>query len=407
MASNVGDMAYAVALPWYVLSSHGGVLLLGTVLAAYGVPRTVLLPLSGHASDRWGPWTLMMAADSVRALATLALVISAATQRPSPAVLIPIAVVLGAGEGLFLPGSFSIIPALLPAGELQAGNAISSSGTQIANLVGPALGGVLVAAAGPVLAFAVDTASFLLSAASLAGIRHQQQVEASAGAVTGPAPAADRPGPKPASVWTVLRTERVLQLIMLINCAANLALGGLDEVALPDLVDGPFHSGAAAYGALLAAFGAGALVGTIAAGQMRPSHRPALVGSFAFLVESVALVLVPVVMGVGGAAGAMVLVGAGNGFGNILTITAFQVWAPKELMGRLMGLLLVTSFGVFPISAAATALFVHRFGPELFFPVAAAVLAAALLMALSQHSWRDFPGVGDAPSEDAPATMAG
>ncbi|HEY1704886.1 MAG TPA: hypothetical protein VGG75_34755 [Trebonia sp.] len=43
LASNVGDSCYAVALPWYVLAVHGGTILLGTVLAAYGVPRTLLI----------------------------------------------------------------------------------------------------------------------------------------------------------------------------------------------------------------------------------------------------------------------------------------------------------------------------------------------------------------------------
>src|SRR6202008_423115 len=47
LASNVGDAFYAVALPWYVLAEHGGALLLGTVLAAYGVPRTPLLGAGG------------------------------------------------------------------------------------------------------------------------------------------------------------------------------------------------------------------------------------------------------------------------------------------------------------------------------------------------------------------------
>ena len=67
VTSNVGDACYAVALPWYVLAAHGGVLLLGTVLAGYGVPRTALIAVGGWASDRWRPQTVMMATDVVRA----------------------------------------------------------------------------------------------------------------------------------------------------------------------------------------------------------------------------------------------------------------------------------------------------------------------------------------------------
>src|ERR1700734_4009953 len=132
VSSNVGDACYAVALPWYVLAAHGGVLLLGTVLAAYGVPRTALIAVGGYASDRWRPQTVMMATDAVRALAPAALAVAAAGRpaRARAVVLVPIAVVIRAGEGLFLPGSFSIIPSLLSGDGLQAGNALASSGTQ-------------------------------------------------------------------------------------------------------------------------------------------------------------------------------------------------------------------------------------------------------------------------------------
>src|SRR5580693_10384968 len=66
LASTIGDYCYAVALPWLVLSSHGGVILLGTVLACYGVTRTVLIPLGGVLADKVGPRTVMLLADAVR-----------------------------------------------------------------------------------------------------------------------------------------------------------------------------------------------------------------------------------------------------------------------------------------------------------------------------------------------------
>ena len=53
-ASTIGDFCYAVALPWLVLSAHGGAILLGVVLACYGVPRTVLIPVGGVLADKVG-----------------------------------------------------------------------------------------------------------------------------------------------------------------------------------------------------------------------------------------------------------------------------------------------------------------------------------------------------------------
>jgi len=64
--STVGDYCYAVALPWLVLSNGGGAVLLGTVLACYGVPRTALIPVGGVLADKVGPRTVMLAADAGR-----------------------------------------------------------------------------------------------------------------------------------------------------------------------------------------------------------------------------------------------------------------------------------------------------------------------------------------------------
>ena len=175
LGSSIGDGVYAVALPWYVLARHGGPLLLAAVLAAYGGARIVTLALGGHASDRFRPWNVMMAADCGRAVAAGALAVVAAAGPARAVALVPVALVLGAGEGLFLPGSFAIVPSLLPDEALQAGNAISSAITQGAVLIGPVIGGAVVALADPSAAFAVDAATFVLSALTLAGVRRAQR----------------------------------------------------------------------------------------------------------------------------------------------------------------------------------------------------------------------------------------
>jgi MFS family permease len=399
LASSVGDSFYAVALPWYVLTHHGGVLLLGTVLAAYGLPRTGLLVVGGHASDRWRPWTVMMAADATRAMAVAALAVAAAAGPARALFLVPAAVVLGAGEGLFLPGSMSIIPSLLPGGELQAGNALSSSLNQVATLIGPALGGAIVALVGPSAAFATDAVSFGISAATLAGIRAARHTTGGQGAITlttagdgdDTDPLEAVPEPRhPSTLRHMVRTQRPLQVILLVVLAANLASGGLGDVALPALAHGPFHASSVWYGALLATLAAGAIAGTLAAGQARPFRRPAVVGSMVFLVEGVFIALVPYVGSPEAAGGALALMGATNGFGNVVVLTLFQRWAPPEAMGRLMGLVMLAAFGTFPVSVLLGGLIVHDFGPAPFFPIAGVLVVAAIAAGLTQREWRDL-----------------
>jgi predicted MFS family arabinose efflux permease len=419
LASNIGDSFYAVALPWYVLAEHGGAILLGTVLVGYGIPRTALVLAGGHASDRWRPWTVMMSTDAARALAVSALAVAAALGPARAVVLVPIAAVLGAGEGLFMPGSFAIIPTLLPDADLQAGNALSSAGTQLATLIGPAAGGAMVAFLGPAPAFALDAASFVISAVTLAGIRAARRSpgrQPRGPQPRGPQPRGPQPrGPQPAvaadpgqpgpdgpSLWSVLRSERFLQVGLLVTIAANLGSGGSDEVALPSLAHGPLHAGAGGFGALIAAFGAGALAGTIFAGQAGRARRPAVLGSFVFLAEAAALAAVPYAGSTVTVGAVLLAVGAANGFGNVVMITAFQRWAPPDLLGRLAGLLTLASLGVFPVSVALAALVVRSAGPAPFFPLAGAMLAAAILAGLSQRAWRSF-GMSNAGANQAPA----
>jgi hypothetical protein len=75
---------------------------------------------------------------------------------------------------------------------------------------------------------------------------------------------------------------------------------------------------------------------------------------------------------------------------NITTQTAFQRWAPPGLIGRLSGLLLVTSYGMFPISVALAGFVAHRFGPGSFFVLTGVTMAATLVWALSSQAFRDF-----------------
>jgi predicted MFS family arabinose efflux permease len=411
--STVGDYCYAVALPWLVLSAHGGPVLLGTVLACYGVPRTVLIPVGGILADKIGPRTIMLAADAARCVLVTALVVLASQRLASLPLLAPVAALLGAGEGLFLPASFTIMPALLKPDQLAAGNALSSAMVQAGSLAGPVLGGLLVASAGSAPAFAVDAATFAVSAITLALLRPASLTTAA----QAPAPADDAgaadtsaadTGPaateaKQAGIWQLLREERLLQVIVVLCVAANLAYSGAFAVALPALAHARYSAGG--YGALIACLGAGSVAGTLAAMRSSRLSRPAIAACLSFLAEAVAVSVLPFPGQLAGAAAATAVLGACNGFGNIIMITLLQQWAPGYLLGRVMSLVMLAAMGTFPVSVAVTGIAVHSFGPVPFFPVAGGILALAMLGALTQPVIRTF-GAGPAqprPLEAEPA----
>src|ERR1700761_3820814 len=166
--SATGDSCYAVALPWLTLTEHGNAVLLGMVLACYGLPRTALIPVGGQLSDRVGARTLMLVADATRCVLVGVLAVVALRHQATLLALGPVAALTGASEGLFIPPSYALVPSLLPPAQLQAGNAIASAAAEGGNLIGPALGGPLGALARPARPFAAGAASFAVSAASLA-----------------------------------------------------------------------------------------------------------------------------------------------------------------------------------------------------------------------------------------------
>lgn len=393
-ASTVGDYCYAVALPWLILSGHGGTVLLGTVLACYGVPRTVLIPLGGVLADKVGPRTVMLTADVCRCALMCVLAVLAAKRIDSLVALAPIAALLGAGEGLFLPASFSIMPTLLPAEQLPTGNALSTALMQIGSLTGPVLGGLLVAPAGPSPAFAVDAATFGASATALALIRVDRERPAGAEpsvpeqSVSEPAVPASARAERAPSAWQLLRRSRLLRIILAVAVAANVTAGGTFEVAMPALAHARY--GASGYGTLLASFGAGAVIGTLIGSRMGALRRPPIVACTGFVVEGAALCLLPLSGGLTGAATALVVAGVCNGFGNIVLFTLIQQRAPAQSLGRVMSLLMVAGIGSFPVSVGIAGLLVRHLHATAFFPMAGVALGLAVLAALSRREMREF-----------------
>jgi Major Facilitator Superfamily len=408
LASTIGDYCYAVALPWLVLSNHGSTILLGIVLACYGVPRTVLIPVGGVLADKLGPRTLMLFADILRCALVAVLTVLAARHTASLITLGPTAALIGAGEGLFLPASYTIMPSLLDDTRLAAGNALSSTAVQVGSLIGPAIGGALVAATGAsTAAFGIDAASFAVSAASLALIpRHAAAGTMAATPPPAPdsttrppdsparppdspaGPAAGLSGGNPPGMLAYIRQSRAIQVIMVVAIAANLANGGLGEVALPALAHA--HWGAGGYGALLACLAAGAVIGTLAAARSGGLPNPAMITSTAFIIAAAAITAVPYLGGEAGAAAALLLLGICNGLGNVLFYTMAQRSIPPAILGRVLSMIMLCSAGTFPLSVAVTGILVRHVGTTPFFPIAGIFLAVAVLGGNTQRAFRDF-----------------
>lgn len=315
----------------------------------------------------------------------------------SPVLLVPIAVVLGGGQGLFLPGNFAIVPTLANDADLQASNGLVMGVSQMSNFVGPALGGAIVGIGGAGVGFGIDAFTFVISVLTLYRIR-----ERSAAAIGNQHGGSEEDGDsgRKATFRSLLRSARVLQVLLVLMIVSNLGSGAMGEIALPVLVRDIFHGTAADYGVIVAVMGGGAIVGTLVAGQLRAVARPAFVSVAAYSVAAVAVTLVPYLAGTLGAGALLAVFGFVSAIGGVVVITAIQRWARADMRGRVMALMMLGISGVFPVSVLVGGVLVRQIGASAVFLVGGLTLLIVEVASLSQREWRQF-GVTRVPMAES------
>jgi len=98
------------------------------------------------------------------------------------------------------------------------------------------------------------------------------------------------------------------------------------------------------------------------------------------------------------------VVGACNGLGNVTMLTVLQKRVSPGLLGRVMGVLMLCSFGSFPLSVAVSGVLVRHLGPAPFFPIAGALVGMAILGGLTQRDFRTFGARDDVTPEPQAAS---
>jgi MFS family permease len=184
-------------------------------------------------------------------------------------------------------------------------------------------------------------------------------------------------------------TSRLIQVILLMFTMLGICSGGLVEVALPALVHGPMHGGASGYGIILAGWSAGSLVGSICAGMLGKLKHRGLIIMLCGLVVGAAIGLLPT-WGIVGAVACTLIGGVANSAIVVLLFTAIQLAIPRHLMGRVMGVLMFSSFGLYPVSVALAGVLSNQFGPAILFPFGGLLIGLAMLFGMTQKAVREI-----------------
>jgi MFS family permease len=157
-----GDFFSYIALTWLVLQLTRSSLALGTVLVVQALPRALLMAVGGALADRLSPRLTMLGSMGLRAVFVAPLAVLVLTGRVQMWEVYSIAVVFGIVDAFFMPARSSILPKVVADHELEPGNAVLNVTAQTSVILGPVLGGVIVAVFGIGWAFAGDAACFAL-----------------------------------------------------------------------------------------------------------------------------------------------------------------------------------------------------------------------------------------------------
>jgi MFS family permease len=372
--SLLGDQFNTIALAWLVLDLTGSGFALGVILIAAAIPRATFLLVGGVLSDRISPRDLALVSNIVRAVLTTLVAGLVIGDRVELWHLAAVGVVFGTVDAVFLPAINTLVPRLVPVEHLAAANAVMQGTAQLVGTVGPAIAGIAVALVGVGAAFAVDAATFAFAALMLWFVR-----SGGTAPTDDDAPAESGPSIRASLVegGRIVLGDPVMRSIVVLSTAANLAFTGSVVVGLPWLVLVRFGGDALTLGFLFAAYGAGSLVGVLAAGSLpRPRRFGSIVLAFV-LLAGVGLGAAGLAPSAAMVAVILAVIGALNGWINVVVVAWVQGRTDPEILGRTMSFLMLGSVVAAPLSLAIAAIVVDTNATALFLAAGALVIASA------------------------------
>lgn len=391
--SLVGDGFFLVAIAWQVFDLWNVPTALGIVGAAETVPLVAFVLVGGVVTDRFERRLVLIASSALRGTCVAVLGVLALTHVIELWHIFAIAAVYGVGQAFQGPAAGAIVPDLVPSRLLVQANSLAQVVRQLAfAFVGPALGGLVVRGLGVGTAFLFDAASFGFAIVLLSALRSRP-------------PAALRGGESASMRRDIVEGLRFVRKHVWLwgtlgwAFVALLLIYGPFEVLLPYLVRNELGGDAGDLGLVFASGGLGALLLSLAIGQLGLPKRHITFMYAAWVVASLqiaAYTLAQVPWQ------AMIVSFAGEACwaaGLLVWITLMQRVVPTELLGRVKSLDWLISIGLVPVSLAVTGPVAALLG------VKTVMLGAGIGASLLTVLFFFLPGMRDTEREDHPARV--
>ncbi|WP_395945482.1 MFS transporter [Brevundimonas sp.] len=282
IVSNIGTWMNDVGSSWLMTSLSPSPLWVAMVQAATTLPMFLFALPGGALADVVDRRKLLIVSQLLILIGAAALASSTHLGLTTPLVLLALTAVMGLGAALSAPAFQAIVPELVEKPALADAVALNSLGVNIARAIGPALGGVIVAMAGPTAVYTLNAVSILAVLGVLFAWKRQPRVAA--------LPPEHFLGALRAG-YRYARHAPALQLVLLRSIAFFLFSSALWAL-LPLVGRRELGLDAAGYGALLGAMGFGAVVGAVVLSKLRKivsANRLSVAASLGFAAATLAL----------------------------------------------------------------------------------------------------------------------
>jgi MFS family permease len=377
--SIIGHWAYGIALAVYAYE-QGGATAVGLVGLIRMLPAAVAAPFMSTLADRYPRERIMLASDLTRLVAMAAAAAVALSEGPPAFVYL-----LGSLEAVmrtaFQPAQSAISPTLARTPEeLTASNVTASTIESVGVFLGPALGGILLAATSPGVVFAATAVTYLWSALLVARIRAERPVP----------PTADRPLVRQAlDGFRVIADDSRLRLLIGLFAAQTLVAGALNVLIVVTALD-LLDLGNAGVGYLNSAIGVGGLLGALAAAALVGRSNLASPFGIGIVLWGVPIALIGLWPEPLPALLLLALLGVGNTVVDVAGLTLLQRAVPDAILARVFGVLESLAVATIGLGAILAPLLVATLGAR-----PAMVLTGALLPLLTALFWRRLTQIDD------------
>jgi MFS family permease len=369
LGSSLGTLIAAIALAIDVKDRTNSGLWVGAVLIVEFLPTIFVGLTLGPLLDRFERRKLMIASDLVRVAVFCALPFAT-----SPGAIVALAAVAGLANGFFRPAVYAGVPNLVPEEQLPEANALLQTVENVSWMIGPILGGLLTAAAGPNAAYWINAVSFAISAALVARIPARKLQSATA---------------LSRGHWTdltdgfkVVLHSRALMAVLVAWGIASFGIGAAN-VAEIFLAKNVFNAGDFGYGLLYGAIGAGLVLGSFLSSFIVDRIGTARTYGGALALMSVGFGAAAISPNVWVAAAFCVVGGLGDGAAIVCNALLVQGGAPDQMRGRALTLVMSATYLLTGIGTVLAGALLHLGGARWAWGVAAICYAIAAVAGYS------------------------